>query len=300
MPSRNTRVDGRNVDPRKPSVTRRFLMWWMGPPASPWVSANAAIDMTAALAYLEQLNGAADAPRVSLQHLLCGAVGRTLARWPMANARIHRNRILPQDHVAVAMPVNLLGHAEGDKRELGLAVVERAGQRSLRELAVATRSTVSNERAGKVENPLFRMLVRLAENSPGPLLGKALDALEAARAHPAVDARLHALSPATVGLTNPGAALGDEPGVLFRGGAVNLPDRLLHIGTVWGVTPVQDEVVPVDGVPAVRPMLPVMLVFDHRLVDGVLAGRVLKTFAGILRDPAAVFGPEGHATGDRG
>lgn len=291
--SRHTpKVDGREVDPTKPSVIRRFLMWWFGPPASPWVSVNVSIDMTAALAYLERVN-VGEGPRISLQHLLCGAVGRTLSRWPMANARIHRSRIIPQDDVVVAMPVNLLGHAEGERRELGLAVVDGAGRRSLRALAGATRETVANERKGKVDNPLMRRMLRLAASSPGPVLGRALDALEASRLHPAVDARLHAMAPVTTGLTNPGAALANQPGVVFRGGAVSLPDRLVHVGTFWGVTPIQDEVVAVDGAPAVRPMLPLLLVFDHRLVDGVLAGRVLETFSGILQDPEACFGPDG-------
>lgn len=292
MPKHNATVDGRDVDPDKPSVIRRFLIWWFGPPASPWVCVNVSIDMTAAKDYLAAVNAGGGA-RISIQHLLCGAVGRTLTRWPMANARIHRNRILPQDDVVVAMPVNLLGHAEGERRELGMAVVDGAGHKSLRALAEATRATVANEREGKVDNPLMRMMLRLAESSPGPLLGKALDALELSRAHPAMDARLHALAPVTTGLTNPGAALAGQPGVLFRGGAVSLPNRLLHVGTFWGVTPIQDEVVPVDGEPAVRPMLPVLLVFDHRLVDGVLAGRVLQTFSAILQDPAATFGGDG-------
>jgi len=294
-------VDDRNVDPTKPSVIRRFLMWWFSPPVSPWVCVNVSIDMTHALAWLGRVNADGEAPRVSLQHLLCGALGRTLTRWPMANARIHGHRIIPQEDVVVAMPVNLLGHAGGGKRELGMAFVAGAGQKSVRELAAATRKTVDSERQGKVDNPLVRRMLRLAERMPGPVLARALDGLEASRrAHPAVEARLHGMAPATTGLTNPGAALANQPGVVFRGGAVNLPNRLISVGTFWGVTPVQDEVVVVDGVPGVRPMLPVMMVFDHRLVDGVLAGRVLETFTGLLQDPAADFGADARQRGAGG
>ena len=57
--------------------------------------------------------------------------------------------------------------------------------------------------------------------------------------------------------------------------------------------PVQDEVIPVDGRPEVRPVLPVILVFDHRLFDGVMASRLLTRFASMLQDPASVFGPDG-------
>ena len=298
MSRRNAAVDGRHVDPSKPSVVRRFLMWWFSAPASPWVCVNVSIDMTNALAWLEQANAADDGVRISMQHLLCGALGRTLARWPMANARIHGHRIIPQEDVVVAMPVNLLGHEGGGKRELGMAFVSGAGRKSVRELAADTRRTVDNERRGKVDNPLMRRMLGMAESLPAPVLARALDALEKSRrAHPGIAARLHGMAPATTGLTNPGAALANQPGVVFRGGAVNLPDRLISVGTFWGVTPIQDEVVVVDGAPAVRPMLPVMMVFDHRLVDGVLAGRVLETFSRLLQDPAAAFGRNGEQQG---
>ncbi|MFN7146670.1 MAG: 2-oxo acid dehydrogenase subunit E2 [Myxococcota bacterium] len=48
-----------------------------------------------------------------------------------------------------------------------------------------------------------------------------------------------------------------------------------------------------DGAPAVRPMLPVLFQFDHRLVDGVLGARIATRFGAVLRDPASVFGPDG-------
>ncbi len=269
-------------------------MWWFETPASPWVSANIAVDITTARAYLASLPLDEEGNRPTLQHLLCGAVGRTLTAWPMANARIVGRRIVPQDRVGVAMPVNLLGHAEGERRELGMVVVEDAGRASLRDLARRTRRTVRNERSGETDNAFFRAMIRLAEGAPDAAMRRTLDGLDRARRLGGVDTRLHALMPVTTGLTNPGAAFREAPGVLFRGGAISLPDRLVHVGTLWGVSAAQDEVIPVDGVPAVRPMLPILLVFDHRLVDGILASRVLLHLARILKDPAATFGADGQ------
>ncbi len=269
-------------------------MWWFDPPNSPWVSANIAVDVTAARAYLDQLEPDADGRRPSLQHLLAGAVGRTLRAWPMANARIVGRRIVPQDRVGVAMPVNLLGHQAGGTRELGMVLVEDAGRASLRDLAGRTRQTVEHERAGQSDNAFFRWMLRIAKDAPEPVMWRTLDALDRARRSGVVEARLHPLLPVTTGLTNPGAAIREEPGVLFRGASVNLPDKLVHVGTLWGVSAAQDEVVPVDGVPSVRPMLPVLLVFDHRLIDGVVASRVLLHFSRILQDPASTFGPQGR------
>ena len=103
--------------------------------------------------------------------------------------------------------------------------------------------------------------------------------------------------PVTTVLSNVGAAIAPPEGVLFRGGAVSPPLRLAHVGTVWGTGMIQDEVIAVDGVPTVRPMLPVLLVFDHRLIDGVVAGRLALYFASLLREPVQTFGEDGSRVG---
>jgi pyruvate/2-oxoglutarate dehydrogenase complex dihydrolipoamide acyltransferase (E2) component len=292
MSSRTSHVPPEAVDPSNPSVIRRFLMWWMGWPANPYVSANAAVDFTAARAYLARLNEG-EGPRVSVQHLLCAAVGRTLAAWPMANARIRGHRIIPCDTVGVAMPVNLLGHAEGRRREVGMVVVEDAGRASLRDIAARTRKTVNNEREGRTDNLMMRAMLGLAERTQGPVLHRVLDAVDRAAQHPVVDARMHRMAPVTSGLTNPGSSFAAEPGMLFRGGAIQVPMRMVHIATLWGVSAIQDEVIAVEGRAEVRPMLPVLLVFDHRLVDGVLASRLLLHLHRILQNPAESFGEDG-------
>ena len=282
--------------PDRPSIVRRVLMWWFDLPGSPYVNANLAIDMTEARAYLARLQEQGGT-KVSVQHLLCGAVGRTLGAFPMARARILGHHIVPEEEVGVAMPVNLLGHAEGAKRELGVVLVEGAHRKTLRELADATRKTVDNERKGKTDNAFIRTLLKLGQSAEGPALHAMLDGLDRARRSRRVDARLRKLAPITTALTNPGAAFADMEGVLVRGASVQVPLKLVHVGTLWGVTPIQQEVIPVDGQPAVRPMLPVLLCFDHRLMDGVYAGRVLQHFARILLDPEATFGPGGDQPG---
>ena len=41
-------------------------------------------------------------------------------------------------------------------------------------------------------------------------------------------------------------------------------------------------------------MLPVTLVFDHRLFDGVMASKLVHRFTCMLLDPEAVFGADGR------
>ena len=294
-PSSFTPPTGRPINPN--SIIRKFLTWWFrAPNGIAYVSVNGSIDMTASLAYLERL-AATDGPKVSVQHLLAGVIGRTLHHHPAANARIIGHRIMAVPDVAAAMPVNLLGHAGESGSELGMALVERLQVRSLRQISTATRSAVKEERAGRSSNPLIGVLKSLAKRSPQLVLDRALDALDASLRNPAIANQFYKSLPVTTGLTNPGAALADLPGAKFTGGAFSLPQKLLHVGTLWGVTPITDDVFAIDGQAVVRPALPVLLVFDHRLIDGVAAGRMLQFAFHVLQHPERWFGPDGQHEG---
>ena len=106
------------------SVIRKFLLWWFDAPFSPWVSTSGAIDFRAAQDYLNELSKSPGA-KISVQHLICAAIARALKSVPEANARIIGQRIFPQKHVGIAMPVNLLGHKAGKSRELSMTVVSK-------------------------------------------------------------------------------------------------------------------------------------------------------------------------------
>ncbi len=278
------------------SPIRRFLMWWLRHPNSPYVSANFAVDFTAAGAYLDALNARGGA-RVSVHHLFSAAVARTWAAFPVANARVLGNSIRREKHVGIAAPVSLLGHDGEESRELSLMVLKRAEEKTLLELAEATRETVKTERTGQATFPLARLLLSAANLAPDTALFPVMDRLWEVLSDPRLGPVTARLIPVTVAVSNPGAALADTGGVWWRGGAFNLPGPGWMVGSMFGLTPVQDEVVPVDGVPAVRPVLPVLFIFDHRLFDGVMAGRIIHHLCDILKDPAATFGEAGDRPG---
>ena len=278
---------------KKPSPARLALQWWFDAPANAHVSANIAVDFTVARAYLARLQSGGAA--VTVHHLVMAVIARVLREFPAANARIFAGRIVRKDEVGVIMPVNLLGYS--DRSELSMTILPRVDRMPLRELAARQRRETAEERKGTPANPLFRALFRMAESLPEPAVRRSLDLLDLAWRTPGLSEAGWSLAPFTTAVTNPGAAFSRpeaSPGVWFRGAAVSLPQRLTHVGTLWGVSGVQPEVVPVDGRPEVRPILPVVLVFDHRLFDGVMAGRILTRFAQILQDPSSVFGQDGE------
>jgi pyruvate dehydrogenase E2 component (dihydrolipoamide acetyltransferase) len=66
---------------------------------------------------------------------------------------------------------------------------------------------------------------------------------------------------------------------------VNAPQAaILAVGRI------ADRVVPVDGQPAVRPMLQLSLSFDHRVVDGARGAEFLETLASLVEEPAGLVG----------
>lgn len=288
MQSRTTRS---THTPTGRSAVRRGLTWWFGWPANPYVSVSGVVDFSASGAYLARLKG--DGAPISVQHLLCSAVAQALRAYPIANARILANRVHSFEHVGVAMPVNLLGHAGGSRMELSLTVVERAETRTLLDLAERTREAVDRERGGQMQNGVLRALFHAAERAPTPLLFRGLDVVDRLAQQPPFARRLHASLPATTAITNPGSTLSPPDGLFFRGVAVNIPTRLIQIGTLWGISAIQREIIPVGDRPEVRPVLPFALVFDHRLFDGVIAGRLLSRFGELLLDPENAWGRAG-------
>lgn len=274
------------------SVVRKFMMWWFDRPFSPWVCSNISIDFGNAQKYLEGLNESKET-RISVQHLICAAIAASLSRHPYANSRIVGGRIDRPKNVSIAIPVNLLGHDGGNERELGLSIVAAAETLSLKELSRQSQEQLLVERSGIIENTFLQRILWIAGRLPLWLSGSLLSTIDFVLKRRWIWNRAQRSFPITAGLTNPGAVFELEDGILLRANSVHLPQRLVAVGTFWGTTTVQDEVVVVNKDIAIRPMLPVMLVFDHRIMDGVRAGKLLLTFHRIIQDPQRYFGEAG-------
>jgi pyruvate dehydrogenase E2 component (dihydrolipoamide acetyltransferase) len=66
---------------------------------------------------------------------------------------------------------------------------------------------------------------------------------------------------------------------------VNAPQAaILAVGRV------ADRVIPVDGQPAVRPVLQLSVSFDHRVVDGARGAKFVETLASLAEEPAGLVG----------
>jgi hypothetical protein len=173
-----------------------------------------------------------------------------------------------------------------------MAVLDDADQLSLVQIAGSSRKVVDAERAGRSAVGWVRWLTGLIDRTPYPVLAPLLSGVDRLTRHTPLSDLLFAHLPGAA-VTNVGPALALRDGVLFRGASMEIPQRLMHVGTVWGVSVIQDEVIPVAGEPQVRPMLPVVFCFDHRLCDGVYASKLVVRFSEILLEPEREFGADG-------
>ncbi len=274
---------------KRPNVIRRTVVWWFAPPNNPFVTVNLAIDATEARAYLARV--ARPDRRITMSHLVAACIARTLTEHPYANGRVVGQRLVFHDHVGIAMPVNLLGK-EGLGRELSMASIEAIDTMTLAELAAKATRGLRSEREGKPQHPVMKAMMGLGEAVPHSLYKVGLHAVDRAVNAPHLGDRLFRYIGITTALSNVGSTIKPSDGLLFRGADLMLPSRLMQVGTFWGTSAVQDEVIPIGGVPTVRPMLPVVFLFDHRVIDGVRASKVLQTFAEHFRAPEASFGAE--------
>jgi pyruvate/2-oxoglutarate dehydrogenase complex dihydrolipoamide acyltransferase (E2) component len=273
------------------NLVRRFVLWWMA--ETPYVTANISVDFGNARAYLDKLNETE--PRVSVQHLFCATVARVYAAHPVANRRVVGGRIYQAPNVGIAMPVDLLGRkGEAVKGEVTMMALREADTLSLRRIAELTRKNVGDEREGRSSDPWIDLLWKLAQGTPGPL--QRMTWRQAGRlAHtPLLSGLIWRQAPITTAISNPGSTYAGSDKIVFRGASIQPPSKFLHIGSLWGLSGVQDEAVARDGQVVVRPMLPVMMCWDHRLFDGVMASRIIRTLVETLQDPEAAFGPEGE------
>ena len=277
------------------SAVRRFMLWWFGR-TSPYVSATAALDFGLARDWLAQLNEGLDpTERVSINAFMASAIARVLLDHPVANRRIVGSQIFQPPGVGVAMPVSLIGHAGEKRMEVSMMAVRDIQSLSLRDVARISRKDIAVERSGRLTDDYSELLTKVIEATPDVVTRRIWNAMARFNHSPAFAGRVWKMAPVTTAVSNVGSTYDGTPGIWFRGASVQLPDRLMHVGTLWGLSGVVDEVVAVDGVPTVRPILPVVLVFDHRLFDGYLASQLFRSLTLIVRDPASVFGRDGSA-----
>jgi pyruvate dehydrogenase E2 component (dihydrolipoamide acetyltransferase) len=248
-------------------------------PSDPTVYGIVEVDVGAALEYLSRVREV-HGEHVTITHLVGKAAALAIGARPEVNAVVRRRwRVYVRESVDIFFQV-----AFDRGEDLSGAKVSRADEKSLVEIAREL-----SERAERVRAHRDRSLQRtqtLMHRAPAFLRGPALRVAEVLTSDLGLDLRRFGVPYDPFGsamVTNVGTfglPLGFAPLVPFARTPI-----LVTIGTV------KDAPVAVDGEVRVRPVLPLGVTFDHRLLDGYDAGQLAQTFLGVLEDPEATLGP---------
>lgn len=258
---------------QRPSMWRRMSLANWRHPTDPQVYGRFEMDMTRALAFARKESERTGA-KVTATHLVARAIALALRRHPEANCLIRWNRVYRRRDVDVFCQVAI----PGEKPDLSGAVLrdvdaKRPGEIAL-ELAEGSR-LVREGRDGDVANAR-RSLDRMPDFLYRIVLG------------------LLAFLQYTLNLDLRRFGLPRDPfgGAMVTSiGSLGIPEGFAPLvpmsrsPLLVSVGKVLDRPFVVDGRLEVRPTCVLCAVFDHRMMDGVAAGRLTQTVEAYMTDP---------------
>ena len=89
--------------------------------------------------------------------------------------------------------------------------------------------------------------------------------------------------------TNLGAAVSPKQGMHLKTITLTLPDKAMHFSTCFGAGALEKKVLVKDDKPVVRTVLPMMMIFDHRIIDGYLMNCFAQDFSDRILCPQKYF-----------
>jgi pyruvate/2-oxoglutarate dehydrogenase complex dihydrolipoamide acyltransferase (E2) component len=264
------------VNRRRTPVRRQIAVATWRPSRDGRIYARMEVDVTAALTYLEHVR-AESGTRVTLTHVVGAALGRALRDVPEIRARVVFGRLVPLEACDIGFAVDI-----GNGSDLAPVKVADADRLSPVEVARAVEAGAAGLRRGS--DSAYRRTSRIVQ-------------------------RVAASSLVSGGL---GRTLAGQPGFplgtafVSNVGTLGLDEAFLaplpfaRTPVYLAVGAVHDRAVVVDGEVVPRPVLVLVATADHRVVDGVHAGRMASVVRELLSHPERLDGTSAQTPGRTG
>lgn len=259
----------------KPSMWRRMSFANWKNPTDPQVYGRLEIDLKKALEYLGDESNRRGM-RITPTHLAVRALSLALAEYPEANTIIRWRRVYLRKNVDIFCQVAI----PGDKPDLSGTVIRGADKLGIAGIAEAlSRQAEAVKTGGDTEVAKAR---RNLDMLPGILYRPVLSLISLLQYTLNIDVRV-------IGLPRDpfGGAMVTSVGSLGipEGWAPLVPMSKTPI--VICVGEINDKPVAVNGAVEIHPVCVFNAVFDHRIMDGFLGGKLTTFIRSYLEDPAA-------------
>ncbi|NQU27264.1 MAG: 2-oxo acid dehydrogenase subunit E2 [Candidatus Marinimicrobia bacterium] len=242
-----------------------------GPPRDGKIMGTLNVDVTAIDKYIKDQRRQGN--KLTLTTFVAVAIGRALAKYPEINCHIRRGRLVPREYIDVMVTVGIKGGAE-----MAAVRIRDAHEKTASQIAGEIRTMAFESRQGQ-ESKVMQNKYTLTK-IPWPIRGWI---------YKLIRWLVHDL----------GINLGFMGYLDSAFGSIVLS----NIGTI-GLTTGFPALLPAAKIPAVinmgkcelkpvvrskevvvRLMLPLSATFDHRIVDGLHAGKMASTVARLLAKP---------------
>lgn len=218
--------------------------------------------------------------KVTPSHLVGKAIAHCMKLRPEINGMIRGNRIFLRDSVTLFYQVNIPGSGTdmAKKAVLSGTTIENAEDLRVKDIADALSSRVNKVRSGEDEN--LKDTLELFNYMPWWLSRAYLNVGAWFIYGLNLDMRKFGLPKDPFGsvmITNVGSL-----GIEMAWAPLVPYSRVPLLATVGAL---RDKPVAIDGQVEVRPMLPIGITFDHRLIDGIHAAFMAREFKKCFNEP---------------
>ncbi len=268
------------------SSWRRISLHAWKRPADPTVYGILEFDMERALGFLRHLRET-EGLRVTPTHLVAQALAMGIRQNPQANAIVRRRSLFVRDTVDIFVQVVSEG---GD--ELSGTKVERADEKNVADIARQVADHAARIRTGRDRD--VERTKHLVTAMPGALLGPFMRLVEFLTYDVGLD-----LSRFGVVRDGFGSAMVSNIGTfgLKHGFGPLVPMTRTPIVVLVGE--VEDRPAVKDGQLTIRPTMTLGCTFDHRVIDGAHAGKIVAVMREVLADPEAFNEARAHGSAER-
>ncbi len=263
---------------REASTFRKMAIGTWKSAADPSVYGLLEINMTKAQVFIERIESE-EGVRLTPAHLVGKAIAVALKKRPELNGMIRGSRLYLREFVTLFYQVNIPGGKDGvEKANLSGITIEKAENKSVIEISEELRERAQKVREGRDE--VLKKNMNLFKFIPWFLTRWYLN--------------LGSFLMYGLNLNMTWAGLPRDP----FGSVMITNIGSLGVDKAWAplvpysrvplliaVGKVSDQVVAENGVPVVRPLLPLCVTFDHRFIDGAQAAAIASEIKECFRNP---------------
>jgi pyruvate dehydrogenase E2 component (dihydrolipoamide acetyltransferase) len=258
---------------KKLSTWRRVAMSSWKRSRDPQTYGILKFNATPMLSFIDKYRGETGR-KLTTTHLVCKALAKAIDENPEINCVIRGSHLYQRESVDIFMQVSL----DDQGKDLSGLVVKDAPQKSLDEIIDQVQTESKSLREGK--DKTFKKVKKSIKLTPLFAMRSILSLLDF------ILYRLNIWSPILGVQKDPfaSAMISNVSQFGIEHGFVPIP-AISHVPLIFALFAIKDEPIVNDGELAIQKTLTIGVTLDHRVIDGVYAGKITRALKNYIESP---------------